>query len=110
MTISTHTTDRLEGRGAMRTTWKRLGAAGLSLAALAAAVTTSALADTAKQRVVGASDYTALLSKPVQQITGISCLSTAGGCDLYATTGTLTLPDGASYTIWGYGLAAAAAT
>ena len=110
MTTSTHTTDRLEGRGAMRTTWKRLGAVGLSLAALAAAVTTSALADTAKQRVVDATDHTALGNKPVQQITGISCLASAGGCDLYATTGTLTLPDGASYTIWGYGLAAAAAT
>ena len=110
MTTSTHTTDRLEGRGAMRTTWKRLGAVGLSLAALAAAVTTSALADTAKQRVVGATDHTVLANKPVQQITGISCLSSAGGCDLHATTGTLTVPDGASYTIWGYGPAAGAAS
>ncbi len=107
-TTTTHTADRLEGRGAMRTTWKRLTAVGLGLAVLGGVVTTTALGFTAKERAQSSQDLSvAGVLKPAQAITGISC---SAGCDLYATTGTLNLPGGVSYTIWGYGTAKNAAT
>ena len=84
---------------------RRLGL-GLALVLGAAALPgVQALADTVAQRVLdthgqvlGGTNPPA----PLQKVTGISCLASTGGCDLWARTGSVTIPGTGAVPVWGY--------
>ena len=82
--------------------------AALSTAAIVAGLLAGPVAaGTPRQALSGATSTIAASSRVTQRAAAANAAPIAGtsctpSCDLYATTGTATMPDGASLTIWGY--------